>query len=152
MKEIKNDELRTIQLDILQNVHDFCMKHDIKYTLAYGTLLGAVRHGGYIPWDDDIDIAMLRPDYERFMQEYKNDIYKFTECRLDKDVHIGFGKVEDTRTIVIEGGNTKNLGVSIDVFPIDIKYSIINGCNNMYMQSTSISTFLNSFNRRRKAN
>lgn len=119
MKEIKNDELRTIQLDILQNVHDFCMKHDIKYTLAYGTLLGAVRHGGYIPWDDDIDIAMLRPDYERFMQEYKNDIYKFTECRLDKDVHIGFGKVEDTRTIVIEGGNTKNLGVSIDVFPID---------------------------------
>lgn len=119
MKEIKNDELRTIQLDILQNVHDFCMKHHIKYTLAYGTLLGAVRHGGYIPWDDDIDIAMLRPDYEKFLNEYKDDIYKFTECRLDKDVHIGFGKVEDTRTIVIEGGNTKNLGVSIDVFPID---------------------------------
>lgn len=119
MKEIKNDELRTIQLDILQNVHDFCMKHDIKYTLAYGTLLGAVRHGGYIPWDDDIDIAMLRSDYEKFLKEYKDDIYKFTECRLDKDVHIGFGKVEDTRTIVIEGGNTKNLGVSIDVFPID---------------------------------
>lgn len=119
MKEIKNDELRTIQLDILQNVHDFCMKHDIRYTLAYGTLLGAVRHGGYIPWDDDIDIAMLRSDYEKFLKEYKDDIYKFTECRLDKDVHIGFGKVEDTRTIVIEGGNTKNLGVSIDVFPID---------------------------------
>ena len=82
MKEIKNDELRTIQLDILQNVHDFCMKHDIKYTLAYGTLLGAVRHGGYIPWDDDIDIAMLRPDYERFMQEYKNDIYNLNSATL----------------------------------------------------------------------
>lgn len=119
MKEIKIEELRTIQMDILQNVHDFCVKHDIKYTLAYGTLLGAVRHGGYIPWDDDIDIAMLRPEYERFMREYKDDVYRFTECRLDKDVHIGFGKVEDTRTLVIEGGNTKNLGVSIDVFPID---------------------------------
>ena len=119
MKEIKIEELRTIQMDILQNVHDFCIKHDIKYTLAYGTLLGAVRHGGYIPWDDDIDIAMLRPEYERFMREYKDDVYRFTECRLDKDVHIGFGKVEDTRTLVIEGGNTKNLGVSIDVFPID---------------------------------
>lgn len=119
MKEIKYDELRVVQLDILQNVHNFCIAHDIKYTLAYGTLLGAVRHGGYIPWDDDIDIAMLRPDYERFMQEYKDEVYKFTECRLDKDVHIGFGKVEDTRTLVIEGGNTKNLGVTIDVFPID---------------------------------
>ena len=119
MKEIKYDELRVVQLNILQNVHNFCIAHDIKYTLAYGTLLGAVRHGGYIPWDDDIDIAMLRPDYERFMQEYKDEVYKFTECRLDKDVHIGFGKVEDTRTLVIEGGNTKNLGVTIDVFPID---------------------------------
>lgn len=119
MKEIKYDELRVVQLDILQNVHNFCIAHDIKYTLAYGTLLGAVRHGGYIPWDDDIDIAMLRPDYERFIQEYKDEVYKFTECRLDKDVHIGFGKVEDTRTLVIEGGNTKNLGVTIDVFPID---------------------------------
>ena len=119
MKEIKYDELRVVQLDILQNVHNFCIAHDIKYTLAYGTLLGAVRHGGYIPWDDDIDIAMLRPDYERFMQEYNDEVYKFTECRLDKDVHIGFGKVEDTRTLVIEGGNTKNLGVTIDVFPID---------------------------------
>lgn len=119
MKEINYDELRVVQLDILQNVHNFCVAHDIKYSLAYGTLLGAVRHGGYIPWDDDIDIAMLRPDYERFMQEYKDEVYKFTECRLDKDVHIGFGKVEDTRTLVIEGGNTKNLGVAIDVFPID---------------------------------
>lgn len=119
MKEISGQELREVQLNILQNVHDFCMKHNIHYSLAYGTLLGAVRHGGYIPWDDDIDIAMLRSDYEKFMKEYKDDVYRFCECRLDKDVHIGFGKVEDTRTLVIEGGNTKNLGVSIDVFPID---------------------------------
>ncbi len=119
MKEIDNQELRTIQLGILQKVHDFCVEHDIHYTLAYGTLLGAVRHGGYIPWDDDIDIAMLRPEYERFAREYKDDVCRFCECRTDGDVHIGFGKVEDTRTLVIEGGNTKNLGVTIDVFPID---------------------------------
>lgn len=119
MKEIKNDELRTIQMDILQKVHDFCVSHDIKYTLAFGTLLGAVRHGGYIPWDDDIDIAMLRPDFERFRVEFRDDVCEFCDCRTDKDIQIGFGKVVDTRTIVIEGGNTKNLGINIDVFPID---------------------------------
>lgn len=119
MKEIGLKELRDLQLDILQNVHDFCVAHGIHYSLAYGTLLGAIRHKGYIPWDDDIDIAMLRPDYEKFMREYKDEVYRFCECRLDKDIHIGFGKVEDTRTIIIEAGNTKNLGVTIDVFPID---------------------------------
>ena len=119
MKEIGLKELRDLQLDILQNVHDFCVAHGIHYSLAFGTLLGAIRHKGYIPWDDDIDIAMLRPDYEKFMREYKDEVYRFCECRLDKDIHIGFGKVEDTRTIIIEAGNTKNLGVTIDVFPID---------------------------------
>lgn len=119
MREINDKELRTIQMDILQKVHDFCVGHDIKYTLAFGTLLGAVRHGGYIPWDDDIDIAMLRPDFERFREEFRDGVYEFCDCRTDKDIQIGFGKVVDTRTIVIEGGNSKNLGVSIDIFPID---------------------------------
>ena len=121
MKEITYSELRKLQLEILQDVHCFCKNHDINYSLAYGTLLGAVRHGGFIPWDDDIDIAMLRDDYERFAQEYNQNSHKyhFYDCRNDNHIHIGFGKVADTRTMVIEGGATKNLGVSIDVFPID---------------------------------
>lgn len=121
MKEITYSELREIQLDVLQHVHDFCISHGIKYSLAYGTLLGAVRHGGYIPWDDDIDIAMLREDYERFAREFNKEqgYYHFYDCRNDKDVHIAFGKVADTRTMIEEGANTKNLGVAIDVFPID---------------------------------
>lgn len=119
MREISDKEMRSLQLEILQKVHDFCITHNIKYSLAYGTLLGAVRHGGFIPWDDDIDIAMLRPDYERFRNEFRDDIYRFCDCRDDEEVNVGFGKVEDTRTMVQEGGNTKNLGVDIDVFPID---------------------------------
>lgn len=121
MKEITYIELRTIQLDVLQYVHNFCQEHNIKYSLAYGTLLGAVRHGGYIPWDDDIDIAMLRDDYERFAKEFNSEKgpYRFYDCRNDKDVHIAFGKVADTRTLIEEGASTKNLGVAIDVFPID---------------------------------
>ena len=114
-------ELRTIQLEVLQYVHNFCQEHNIKYSLAYGTLLGAVRHGGYIPWDDDIDIAMLRDEYERFAKEFNSEKgpYRFYDCRNDKDVHIAFGKVADTRTMIEEGTSTKNLGVAIDVFPID---------------------------------
>ena len=66
MKEIQIDELKSIQLAILEYVHDFCIKNNIRYSLCGGTLIGAVRHKGYIPWDDDIDIIMPRDDYEKF--------------------------------------------------------------------------------------
>lgn len=137
-KELTGEEVKEIQLDILQAVHDFCLKYDINYSLAYGTLLGAVRHGGYIPWDDDIDIAMLRDDYERFAQLFnkEGDTYRFYDCRNDKDVHIGFGKVADTGTLVVEGAATKNLGVAIDIFPID-------DLGDTYEEA---KCFLNSFN------
>lgn len=121
MKEINLEELKNIQLDILQYVHDFCIDNNIQYSLMYGTLLGAVRHKGYIPWDDDIDIAMLREDYEKFAASFNKVIspYHFYDCRNDKEVNISIGKVADTRTLVEEGCNSKNLGVSIDVFPVD---------------------------------
>lgn len=124
MRQITYEELRCIQMDILQAVHNFCMDNNIKYSLAYGTLLGAVRHGGYIPWDDDIDIAMLRDDYERFYKEFKdpNGFYKFREARNMENMNIGFGKVEDTRTLLIESANSGNIGINIDVFPIDNMY------------------------------
>ena len=70
IKAITRDELRKIQLDILRSVSAFCMKNNLTYFLCYGTLLGAVRHKGYIPWDDDIDIAMPRPDYEKFIRSF----------------------------------------------------------------------------------
>lgn len=134
MKEISYQELRVIQLDVLQYVHDFCKEHKIKYSLAYGTLLGAVRHGGYIPWDDDIDIAMMREDYERFANEFNkyNSFYHFYDCRNDKDVNIAFGKVTDTRTFIEEGANTKNLGVAIDIFPIDDLCDTKTDSKNLY--------------------
>ena len=73
-------ELRQIQMGILDHVHQFCEAHHITYFLSSGSLLGAVRHGGYIPWDDDIDIYMPRVEYERLLSEYKgSEHYKLLD-------------------------------------------------------------------------
>ncbi len=124
MQKIGLEEQKRLQLDILCSVHDFCLRNSITYFLSSGTLIGAIRHKGYIPWDDDIDIAMPRKDYDRFFQLYGTDIY--TAMNLDKDEdwpYMGGGKVYDTRTTLTEEHlrqcNYKGLGVNIDVFPLD---------------------------------
>ena len=76
MTPISPEQVRIAMLDILQEVHDFCERHSLTYFMAFGTLLGAVRHKGFIPWDDDIDIWMPRPDYERFIASYAHPFYK----------------------------------------------------------------------------
>lgn len=121
MKNIDVEELKNIQLSILEEVHQFCVNNDIKYFLAFGTLLGAVRHKGYIPWDDDIDIIMPRPDYEKFIKEFNHkylDTFHYNSSRQDL---IAFCKVFDTRTTFIEESsqNYEGLGVNIDIFPFD---------------------------------
>ena len=75
MKAILPEELNVIQLDILDDIHQFCVNNNIRYSLAFGSLIGAIRHHGYIPWDDDIDIMMPRPDYDVFINSF-NGAYK----------------------------------------------------------------------------
>ena len=71
-RKIDSEELKTVQLGVLEHVDSFCRENNIKYFLCGGSMIGAVRHKGYIPWDDDIDIMMLRDDYETFIKEYQN--------------------------------------------------------------------------------
>ena len=123
MREIGEKELKEIQLEILEFVDDFCKRHHIKYFLTGGTLIGAVRHKGYIPWDDDIDLCMLREDYDRFLQLFidENDkTFKVYSYSIIKKCPFPFAKVANNKTILRENILTPyEIGVNIDIFPLD---------------------------------
>lgn len=122
-RNIDVEELKNIQMDILQHVCDFCSKNNIKVFLSGGTLIGAVRHHGYIPWDDDIDIQMMREDYDKFIREYPkkdNSPYKLISYETDKKLPLTFAKVIESRTVLHdELSGSYPMGVYIDIFPID---------------------------------
>lgn len=119
-------DVRTLQMRILGNlmaVDRVCREHGLHYYIYDGTMLGAVRHGGFIPWDDDLDIAMPREDYELFIthaNEWLPEPYEFVAFELDADYPLPFGKVQDASTTLIERPHLPYLGgLYIDVFPID---------------------------------
>lgn len=123
MREIGLYELKIIQMDVLSAVHEFCIEKGIKYSLGCGTMLGCARHGGYIPWDDDIDIYLLREDYnkliELFPESYKGH-YKLLSLERTPSWNRAYAKAYDIRTVFQEKSFfTHELGVNIDIFPID---------------------------------
>lgn len=119
-EQLSLDEIREIQLNILKSVADFCDKNNIKYFLCAGTMLGAIRHKGFIPWDDDVDIMIPRPDYERLKNNFSIPDLKFYDHEIIPEFDKPYGKISDLSTIVIEDVITDyHIGVNIDVFPID---------------------------------
>lgn len=122
MKEINNRELQNIQLEILKKIDSYCKEHKIQYFLAHGSLIGAVRHQGIIPWDDDIDIAISREDYERFVAGFSDEHMEVYSLRTSEKCHFPYAKVSDSRTVVFEGSlrKTSEFGVNIDIFPMDV--------------------------------
>ena len=120
--KISVDEIKTLQFDILCYVDSFCRSNGIKYWLDCGSLIGAVRHKGFIPWDDDIDIGMLREDYENFIKAFPgtSNRYIFKSMEIDKDYYFAYGKVMDNKTVLYEPNrNGYKIAVNIDVFVYD---------------------------------
>lgn len=127
-KELDPEQFRKMQLIELEVLSEFdrvCRKNNINYAIFFGTLLGAVRHKGYIPWDDDTDVVMLREDYERFkkhMNELNPEICCFQDHDTEPEYRWGYGKLRRSGTIYIRVGQEHmkfRTGIFVDVFPLD---------------------------------
>lgn len=122
-REIDLKEHQHIMFQILCDYADFCDKHNLNYYMDAGTLLGAVRHKGFIPWDNDIDVCMMRPDYDRFIQLIQSgeQINDHLVLELPEDTIYTFLKIGDKRTKLIEFPDNapEECYIYIDVFPKD---------------------------------
>lgn len=121
---LRRQQLR--MLELLMEVDRICRRHGIKYWLSSGTLIGAVRHGGFIPWDDDLDIEMMRPDYDRLMSLLPDELpghMALQTHETDPTYFFFYAKVRDRRSVLAEGNNYdrmwKEQGIYIDIFPLE---------------------------------
>lgn len=121
MKEMTLSELKKVQVEILDYLTEYCDKKGIHLWIDSGTLLGAIRHKGYIPWDDDIDTGVLREDYDKLIKNFNKDNigskYKLVCIEEDKNFFLPHAKIVDTETVLKEINCV--LGVNIDVFVYD---------------------------------
>ena len=117
-------EIQQMELGIMEYIHEVCQKIGVKYFLAYGSLIGAVRHKGFIPWDDDMDICMLREDYEK-LQDYlianPDERYEVMSYKNNLNYVYPFMKVQDNHTYLLEEDVRidSNMGIYVDIFPVD---------------------------------
>lgn len=121
MRKIPNDEVKVICVNILKKFTEICREHNLRYSIYYGTLIGAVRHKGFIPWDDDIDVVMPRADYEKLMLlQYRDDLYEIKNYSYSSDYFYPFAKMIDKSTHIEEKYRSeKGMGLYIDIFPVD---------------------------------
>ncbi|MFT8982493.1 LicD family protein [Oenococcus sp.] len=119
VNKLSQDEVKSKELEMLIWIRDFCKLHDLKYFLHGGTLIGAIRHQGFIPWDDDVDIAMPRADYNSFLSAFhENKKYKILSPGQE-NYYYAFSKFVYRGTSIQNFSEKSNYGLFIDIFPID---------------------------------
>ncbi len=122
MNRLTLQDVQSISLEIMKNLHAFCIENHIKYSIAYGSLIGAIRHKGFIPWDDDMDVVMMREDYDRFCQLYEdNDNYKLFSYNR-KNMYAPLARLCDIKHTLVKPVAplfTEDTGIWVDIFPLD---------------------------------
>lgn len=116
-------KIKALEIDILKKFDEFCTEHDLKYCLTGGSLLGAVRHGGFIPWDDDVDISMFRPDYDRLIElsaKMPSDCKLFSR-ELNPNHSRLYGRICNTDYVSVDSYYDESLSgyFGIDIFPLE---------------------------------
>lgn len=122
MRKLELAEIKAVELDILMNFDAFCKEIGIRYYLSNGTLLGAVKYNGFIPWDDDIDVLMPRLDYDKLIALYQDtERYRLYSMERHNTYAFPFAKLCDMHTRKEETNinNGTQLGIDIDIFPLD---------------------------------
>lgn len=152
MKELSLQELKVIEFEMLKMFDGFCQENNIRYYLSHGTLLGAIRYGKFIPWDDDVDLLVPREDYNRMIEIFQDsEKYRLFAFEKDERYRFPFAKLCDMTTLKVEHGydNGLNLGVDIDLFPLDEWNNNLKKAKNevrkinLYMTGLSLSKIVN---------
>lgn len=117
-KPISLEERKTVQLEMLKEIDAFCRANDIRYSLAFGTLLGAIRHKGFIPWDDDVDIMMPLPDMLRFKELFQSKTMVYCDVDTEKNYEFPFSRIANINTYSKIGMLAKSYGICIDLYPM----------------------------------
>lgn len=125
MRELTIQETQAVSLEILKVIADICEEQHFRYALVYGTLIGAIRHNGYIPWDDDVDIMMPRPDYDKLLVYLKEHISEYPNLRVFNrqecpEYPYMITRISDDRYVIdVKNENGVGMGIFIDIYPYD---------------------------------